>query len=619
MTATAAILLNGATAITTATAPTLGNINSYNASGSALSITLPPLSTLNVGAHCIIEKNAADTSTNAITFTTNGADTFDDASTSVTLMATLEKRTLQVVLISGTKYWKVTNFSPSPGLQQALGIAGLASKLVSIGDQGYAAAPSYNVTSTAGTSEMVFTVGVAATNITALFCHSYSNTSGSDADTDPSGSITFNASLKVVSSTNPGTVTGTLYRLTFNGRTSATLDPGGRIIADALGLSVAPGDVVAVRTYLSSGTAYAPRGTYGGGYGIIFSATSPGGFVSGSDLTPPGSGAIAGSSGVYYGPSALLGRPTGADKAKSVLYLGDSIGVGVADDVIFTRPALGGQGGFVLRALSGLSGLLSLSLGSDTAANFQSTAGSFRRLGNAGQLCNSAIIEYGTNDLWGGATAATLEGINLNIATDLRRLGISKVFLTTLLPRTTSTDGWVTTTNQTPLSMESQRVAYNTWVRAQCPVNPTTLAPVAVGTPGALLAGSYGHPLTGFFETASTVESALNSGRWLPATRVATGSITSGSNSLTSSTANFLSANQEAGGDTGAAVVLVGSGISGKNIAIVSSSTAVLLDTNASTTVTNAALYIGVLTPDGIHPTGHGHYLMSQAINTALL
>jgi hypothetical protein len=269
-----------------------------------------------------------------------------------------------------------------------------------------------------------------------------------------------------------------------------------------------------------------------------------------------------------------------------------------------------------------VAGVVNAAIPGDAASYFQSTSGSFRRLVNAGK-CNSAIIEYGSNDLVLGETAAQVEAINLNLATNVSRLGVAKVFLTTLAPRTTSTDGWATTAHQATMSFESQRVAYNTWVRANCPVDPTTLAPVAVGTSGALLAGSFRHPITGIFDTAATVESSLNSGFWLPAQRIATGSITSGSNSLSSSTAVFQTANQEAGGDKGTAMSLLGAGASGAvlvgDLAAISSSTVALLDAVAGTTVTNAQLNIGIKTSDGVHPSPRGHYLMSTAINTAVL
>lgn len=107
--------LNGAAVITTATAPTMGNINSYNASGGAISNTLPALSGLNVGASCLVEKWQTDGTLNAVSFTStasdsgntgNTTDTFDDGSTSFALVAPGDKAMLQVISISGVKYWK---------------------------------------------------------------------------------------------------------------------------------------------------------------------------------------------------------------------------------------------------------------------------------------------------------------------------------------------------------------------------------------------------------------------------------------------------------------------------------------------------------------------------------
>jgi lysophospholipase L1-like esterase len=103
---TADLVLGAAAAITTATTPTMGQANRYNASAGVLANTLPALSGVTVGAYTILEKDALDTTANTVTFTAAGADTFDDTATSFSLKVPGEKRTLQVVSISGTKYWK---------------------------------------------------------------------------------------------------------------------------------------------------------------------------------------------------------------------------------------------------------------------------------------------------------------------------------------------------------------------------------------------------------------------------------------------------------------------------------------------------------------------------------
>ena len=493
------------------------------------------------------------------------------------------------------------------------------SKLVVVTDMSYGTAQATYTASTAGTSELKYKIGVSAVNIAALFTHWYTTGTFPNADTDPSGPITFSASLRVVSSSNPDTVTNTIFRLTFNGRTSTTLDPGGRIVSDPLGLSLVPGDVVAIRTYLSAGTAYALRITSGAA-----SRPNNGGFTATSDLTAPGSAAIGYSTGFYYGPAAILGCPDGSRTAKSVVLLGDSIAAGIGDSgCLYTNPGLG-SGGFVLRALSGEAGLLNNAMPGESADGFLGTVGSFRRYGNVG-YANSAIIEYGTNDLNSGtATATELQASLLTLATNIRRMGISKVFLTTLVPRATSTDAFATSTNQTPISTESERVAHNNWVRGGCPIDATTLAPVATGTSGALTAGESGHPVNGFFDTAAKVETAPNSGRWQAAQRVLSGaSMTSGSNVVTCASGNFDSGPQESGGDLGTYVYVRGAGASGGDllgvVISVTSPTKIIVNANAQTTVSNAQVNMGVATGEGVHPTSHGHYLMSQAIDPALL
>src|ERR1700756_4676572 len=94
--------LVGQPVITTTAAPTFGAINKYNASAGSLAVTLPALTGLTVGAYCIVQKDSADTSTNTVTFTRVGGDTFDDTSTSLVLSAPGEMRTLQKISISGT-------------------------------------------------------------------------------------------------------------------------------------------------------------------------------------------------------------------------------------------------------------------------------------------------------------------------------------------------------------------------------------------------------------------------------------------------------------------------------------------------------------------------------------
>lgn len=109
--------LEGAAAVTSNTAPSTGTINRYNAAAGPLAVTLPDLAGQNVACNLIVEKDTLDGTYNAVTFSANGSDTFDDGSTAVQLSLPGEKLTIQVIAISGTKYWKVTNASqPKSGL-----------------------------------------------------------------------------------------------------------------------------------------------------------------------------------------------------------------------------------------------------------------------------------------------------------------------------------------------------------------------------------------------------------------------------------------------------------------------------------------------------------------------
>jgi hypothetical protein len=123
---------NAAAPITANTAPAQGYINRYDATAGNLAITLPALSGVDDGANFIVEKYSADVSANTITFTAAGSDTFDDATTTLVLRYADEKRSVQVITVSGTKYWKVTQSSP-PATSAAFVVVGRATTATAAG------------------------------------------------------------------------------------------------------------------------------------------------------------------------------------------------------------------------------------------------------------------------------------------------------------------------------------------------------------------------------------------------------------------------------------------------------------------------------------------------------
>jgi len=173
-----------------------------------------------------------------------------------------------------------------------------------------------------------------------------------------------------------------------------------------------------------------------------------------------------------YWPSVILGK---AKKAvKSVGLIGDSVQAGTGD-----HGYAGINGGFGVRALTNqLLPLFSLvenpiypyvkvALGGEKASQFanQFNTNQYSRIRLAiTELATNVISNYGTNDL--SDSLSTIKANILLIAKWYTDRGI-KFFQCTLFPRSSSTDGWKTTNNQTPEggTPGSNRTAFNAWIR----------------------------------------------------------------------------------------------------------------------------------------------------------
>ena len=103
--------------------------------------------------------------------------------------------------------------------------------------------------------------------------------------------------------------------------------------------------------------------------------------------------------------------------------------------------------------------------------------------------CSNVVVFLGTNDLT-SISAASLELLVVQLATQIKEIPtVRALFWATTLPRTSSTDGFITTGNQTDL-LSGKGVTFNTWLR------------------------TIPAPLDGIIETAYPVESSQNSGLW---------------------------------------------------------------------------------------------------------
>jgi lysophospholipase L1-like esterase len=276
-------------------------------------------------------------------------------------------------------------------------------------------------------------------------------------------------------------IAGTPTRVTFGGNETVTIPVGSRVKSDPIpGLVTAAEDLLTSSTYVHSN-----------GSGGFWPALTPGAseftdtggttkYYNDTDysLTTP---YPSGSAGNHFGcwPCAIVGdllEPT-----RVIACIGDSIcaGQGVSRTVggMFEQAARA-NGYPVLNA--GIPGKQASQL--DGSGEWAVVASIF-------DYADAVLCNLGTNDLGAGATSAQVITRITDIATLVR--GSGKLFYqSTILPKSTSSDSWVTTGNQTTAADNAARIAVNTWLRT----NPAAI--------------------DGYIETANLVESAEDSGLW---------------------------------------------------------------------------------------------------------
>jgi lysophospholipase L1-like esterase len=390
----------------------------------------------------------------------------------------------------------------APGLSAK---AALAGQLVPIANR---AAPAFQTGS--GLSDGVLLGGTAvmrhkalrtAYGIRLVFTNHYPVSSGGAVETNGTDPITVKASIE--------SPTTQLFPVTFGGASSVVIAPGASVMSDPIGITIAKGTLFWTRTYVvvTAGQKW-PRGAFS-----TFSASGQGhnyaSGAAGADVTASGAAPTGGLSEYVYGPSAVLGLP--ADPGKAVVAIvGDSIAAGSSDN----------QVGWIERWLNDNYAYQKVAYPSEAMTQWDpTTAGGAYCYRRAALLAREGvthvIAEHIVNDL-GASSLPTLQARAFRYWTFLSRVG--KVLATTCTPQTTSTDGWVTTGNQTvasPGTNEPRRLGWNAWVRDGAPMNAAGAAQAVGDTaPTTLRAGQAGHPLSGYIEVADAAESARDSGIW---------------------------------------------------------------------------------------------------------
>ncbi len=318
---------------------------------------------------------------------------------------------------------------------------------------------------------------------------------GGNDETALNENITYKASLVTASNSK-------FYPLAFDTVRSAVTEGFCMASTRPLGLYLPKGTQCVLRVMIKTTTSSGqwPQGSAQGGTGVDVSND---GFMYG-DVVDSGTFTPVQTNIALWAP-IITCTPVVAG-TQSWVAVGDSLTSGQGDSSVY-------RSSWFTRAINQTAPAMRLSGPSDTAQQY--ALGRRARSLQFATYATHAVIFIGSNDLFvvGRTLAQTQADLISGIAIPLWKMG-KTVYLATILPRTNSTDSWATLANQTTLSAESSRVSFNTWVRAGAPLDPTTLAPVAVGTPGAIVAGSASHPATGYIETANTVESSQDSGKW---------------------------------------------------------------------------------------------------------
>lgn len=282
------------------------------------------------------------------------------------------------------------------------------------------------------------------------------------------------------------------FPLTFSGgQRQAVIKPGCIALTDPLGVYYPKATTLYSRTFVSvTAAGKFPRGsdTLNAGASSNEGHNYPATATVGTDLTPLGS-ANTGLVGTHngervFGPMTILGVPTVRTiPLVAITGIGDSILAGSGDTGAFT------DRGYFDRALNFNYPYLQLAFPSETLDGWMQQGGAtrFRRANLLEQVTGIThiVCQLGINSISNVNWQTNMQQAHAFLAS----YGLP-LYQTTITPKTTSTDSWATTANQTVTADEARRVAMNTYIRTR----PS--------------------PLTNYIEVADSAETARDSGIW---------------------------------------------------------------------------------------------------------
>jgi|SRR6202789_3612052 len=275
-----------------------------------------------------------------------------------------------------------------------------------------------------------------------LFNNFYSSGTG---DVPTGGTLTVNGNVQYP--------VGVWTPLTFNGRTVGTMDSGGSILSDPITINGLRGQRAYEEIYVTSTNSAIPNAWAGQSALGDGTATS-----SGTDATSNHLFTASGTS--MYAASAII-TEDGRGPPESLHGSGDSILRGAGDTL---QPSYGYFERWAEWDRARPFAIFKGTRDAERALNILGNGGYLRRFMEG--FASAVWCEYGTNDLFSDSlNLAQLQARLTQLWQSYTRRGLT-VYVPTLLPRPqSSTDSWVTTTNQTLNALNPVRVAYNDWLR----------------------------------------------------------------------------------------------------------------------------------------------------------
>ena len=269
---------------------------------------------------------------------------------------------------------------------------------------------------------------------------------------------------------------GLILPLRFNGTRNAVIEPGGTATPDPLGITILAGQSYWVRTLVSVNA--------GEKWPLLASRFGSAGITQHSEYTDRTLSGTISDAAIFrgYGPVQILAHPNTPGQP-TIGLPGDSIYAGSND----------GDTGWPTRWLNGKFCMQNVSYSNSRLNHWGLPSTSNWRRAPLLDPCTDILFGLAVNDFITGQVT-TLAGIQERfIAAWSRWLAQGKrVHLSTILPATTSSNGWTNSAGQTPLSWESLRVAANDWIR-------TTALSLGITT---------------VIDAADVAETSRNSGIW---------------------------------------------------------------------------------------------------------